>query len=143
MDMHKKLRRLRIERGLYQKEVADAVGLSRDAITKYETGERTPSRAALERLADFYEVPADYLLGRSVSDETTIAAEWATRWPLLSPEHREKAAKLAEMPGASIPSDATDDIIDILWAAVQTAITVTGAVTKKAAPKGGSLQEND
>src|SRR5690606_41290721 len=56
---------------------------------------------------------------RSVSDETTNAAEWATRWPLLSPEHREKAAKLAAMPGASIPSDATDDIIDILWAAVQ------------------------
>lgn len=58
-----KLKELRNERNLTCKEVAEAVGLTKNAITNYETGLREPSLETLKALCLFYEVTADYLLG--------------------------------------------------------------------------------
>jgi transcriptional regulator with XRE-family HTH domain len=38
------------------------------AYSKYETGDREPSITVLNRLADFYDVSVDYLLGRDVTE---------------------------------------------------------------------------
>ncbi len=63
----KKLKDLRIEKNLTCKEVADAIGLTKNAITNYETNIREPSLSVLKRLCDFYDVTADYLIGRTDS----------------------------------------------------------------------------
>lgn len=62
-----KLKELRIEKKLTCKAVADAVGLTRNAITNYELGIREPSLTVLKALCDFYDVTADYLIGRTDS----------------------------------------------------------------------------
>lgn len=61
----KRLRQLRIERGLRLKDVADAMGVTLRAIQNYEQGIREPSLSILIKLCDFFGVTADYLLGRS------------------------------------------------------------------------------
>lgn len=66
-NFSKKLKELRNEKKLTCKEVADAIGLTKNAITNYESGIREPSLSILKSLCDFYDVTADYLIGRTDS----------------------------------------------------------------------------
>lgn len=61
--MNEKLKELRREMGVKQKEVADAIGVSLSAYGNYEQGIREPSNAVLVKLCKYYKVTADYLLG--------------------------------------------------------------------------------
>ena len=61
----KNLKIFRKERGLTQTQVADAVGIGRQAYAYYEKGEREPSTETLCKLADFFGVTVDELLGRT------------------------------------------------------------------------------
>jgi repressor LexA len=63
MIMHV-LKRLREAKGLFQKDVASAIGVDRTTYVKYERGDSEPSFQILEKLADFFNVSVDYLLGR-------------------------------------------------------------------------------
>lgn len=54
---------LRKQRGLSQKELGDAVGLSHKAISTIESGSRGTSLEKLIALAKFFGVSTDYLLG--------------------------------------------------------------------------------
>ncbi|MGM9927794.1 MAG: helix-turn-helix domain-containing protein [Bacillus sp. (in: firmicutes)] len=45
--------------------MAEAVGISTMAYYRYESGKRLPDVAILTKLADFYNISTDYLLGRS------------------------------------------------------------------------------
>ena len=58
------LKRLREAKGLFQKDVASAIGVDRTTYVKYERGDSEPSFQILEKLADFFNVSVDYLLGR-------------------------------------------------------------------------------
>ena len=55
---------LRKQRGLSQKELGEAVGLSHKAISTIESGSRSTTIEKLVLLADFFGVSTDYLLGR-------------------------------------------------------------------------------
>lgn len=60
-----RLREVRTEKGLRQKDVAAAVGVSMQAICNYEAGTRDPSLDILCKLCDFFDVTSDFLLGRT------------------------------------------------------------------------------
>ena len=60
-----RLRRLRTERMLTQAALGEELGLSESTMCLYERGDREPSFNTLCRLADFFGVTTDYLLGRS------------------------------------------------------------------------------
>lgn len=55
---------LRKQRGLSQKELGEAAGLSHKAISTIESGSRSTTIEKLVLLADFFGVSTDYLLGR-------------------------------------------------------------------------------
>ena len=55
---------LRAETGVSQKNAAQALGVSQALLSHYETGAREPGFAFLVRAADYYQVSADFLLGR-------------------------------------------------------------------------------
>ena len=57
-----KLKSLRKERGLTQKEIADYLNTARSTYTQYELGQREPDILVFKKLADFYNVSLDYLL---------------------------------------------------------------------------------
>ena len=59
----KRLRELREERGLTQAELAERLGIARNSIFSYETSRRVPDIEVLAKLAEFFEVNSDYLIG--------------------------------------------------------------------------------
>lgn len=61
--MGEKLKSLRIEKKLTQKQVADRIGLAISAVSSYESGTRYPSYDVLVKLARIFHVSTDYLLG--------------------------------------------------------------------------------
>lgn len=61
---------LRRERGLSQKQAAKDLGISQSLLSHYEKGIRECGLDFLIRAADYYEVSADYLLGRTVQRST-------------------------------------------------------------------------
>ena len=90
------LKKLREKKGLTKKQVANGVGITDRAYIAYEYGERDVSTETLSKLADFYGVTTDYLLGRepapnpfadldlSEDDEAEVIAKYMS----LPPEIR-------------------------------------------------------
>lgn len=60
---------LRLENNLTQLEMADRLGISRSSIGMYENGEREPSFELLGKIADYFHVDMNYLLGKSEYSE--------------------------------------------------------------------------
>lgn len=61
------LRSLRQRKNLSQKEFANAIYITPSAVSQYETGRTMPNRDTLERIANFFGVSTDYLLGCSAN----------------------------------------------------------------------------
>lgn len=61
--MGEKLKSLRIEKKLTQRQVADRIGLAISAVSSYESGARYPSYDTLIKLSRIFHVSTDYLLG--------------------------------------------------------------------------------
>ena len=70
VNMGLKLKNLRKEKQLTQKQIADRIGLAISAVSSYESGTRYPSYDVLIRLAHIFHVSTDYLLG--VTDKREI-----------------------------------------------------------------------
>ncbi|MDO6346585.1 helix-turn-helix transcriptional regulator [Streptococcus sp. GP0011] len=64
MIFSERLKELRLEKDLSQKEVADLVHVNRVTYTNWERGKREPSFENLVNLADLLEVSLDSLFGR-------------------------------------------------------------------------------
>lgn len=67
MNLPERMKELRKERLLRQEDIAAALGLSLSAYCRYEQGKREPTASILEKIADYYNVSVDYLLGRRSS----------------------------------------------------------------------------
>lgn len=65
MNIGEKISKLRQEYNLNKEELANRLGYGKSIITYWEKNERTPNAQAIIALADFFQVSADYLLGRS------------------------------------------------------------------------------
>ena len=63
---------LRESKKLTKKQVADAIGITERAYITYEYGQRDVSTDTLQKLADFYGVTTDYLLGREPAPDDPI-----------------------------------------------------------------------
>ncbi len=60
-----KIKELRLSKGVSQQKVADFLNVSQQAYANYESGKRKPEYDLLLRLADFFDVSVDYILGRT------------------------------------------------------------------------------
>ncbi|AMQ19634.1 helix-turn-helix domain-containing protein [Geobacillus sp. JS12] len=60
-----RLRKLRQEKKLTQEELGKKINVTKVSISGYENGNRTPDTETLQKLADFFNVTTDYLLGRT------------------------------------------------------------------------------
>lgn len=59
-----RIRDLREDMDLRQIDVAKATGIDQKTLSNYETGKTNPDSFALIKLADFFHVSIDYLVGR-------------------------------------------------------------------------------
>lgn len=58
-----RIRELREDRDLRQIDVSNATGIDQKTLSNYETGRTNPDSSAIIKLADFFGVTCDYLLG--------------------------------------------------------------------------------
>ena len=65
MDFKDRLVSLRKENGLTQEEFAKKIGYTRTAVSAWEIGRNEPSNADTIKIANFFNVSTDYLLGKS------------------------------------------------------------------------------
>ena len=99
MKFKDRLRELRTSRGLTQDDFAKATGLTRSAISMYESGKREPNFEVLEMIADFFNVDMNYLLGKNESSTY-----------YLNPETARIAQEIKDTPGQRILFDAARDL---------------------------------
>ncbi len=64
-----KIKQLRMEKGLSQYQVADSLGFSRGKYANYEQGKREPDFLNLIKIAEFFDVSIDEILGRDYRKE--------------------------------------------------------------------------
>lgn len=64
-----RLKYLRTKHKKKQQDLADFLGITRQGYAKYENGTGEPDNSTLAKLADFYGVSTDYLLGRTDTPE--------------------------------------------------------------------------
>lgn len=62
-DFGERVRRLRIEKGLSQPQVAERIGVSKSVVSNYESNYKLPSTGNLVKLAQLFSTTTDYLLG--------------------------------------------------------------------------------
>lgn len=75
MTLNEKLAHLRKKEGLSQIEVSEKLAVSRQAVSRWESGESRPSTDNLQALCKLYHVPMDFLL----DDNTEIPSSKETR----------------------------------------------------------------
>lgn len=105
-ELGQRLREAREYLGYSQSEVAEATGIPRPAISRFETGQRKVSVLELGRLATLYRRTPDFFLHppEEVEDETVTALFRATRD--LSDRDRQQVLRFAEfLRGAGPPPD--------------------------------------
>lgn len=73
MTLGERLKIYRTQKGLSQEKIAEMLHVSRQAVTKWESDQTTPSSDNLIALANLYEVSLDELIGKS--EEKRASAE--------------------------------------------------------------------
>ncbi|MDF2713183.1 MAG: Xre family transcriptional regulator [Paenibacillus sp.] len=63
---------LREKRGLTQEELSNKLGISRAALSHYETNRREPDYETLRNIANFFDISLDYLLGRTSDPQIVL-----------------------------------------------------------------------
>lgn len=75
MDIAERLQELRKKAGYSQEQVAEQLGLSRQAVSKWESGQGKPEIDNVVKLMELYGVSADYILLGIENRATTPATE--------------------------------------------------------------------
>lgn len=82
------LARLRLESGLTQEEVANHLGITKAAVSKWECGQSMPDISLLPAIADLYSTSIDDLFGRvQEPDKESINAIYQTALALLGEDY--------------------------------------------------------
>lgn len=96
MSIGSRIRQLRESKQISQKELAAKLNLANSTLCQYETGDRIPSDEIKARIADYFDVTVDYLLGRG---------------PARISGKGHSVPVLGSVP-AGIPIEAIEDIVD-------------------------------
>jgi len=95
MALGEKLLNLRKKSGLSQEDVAEKLGVTRQAISKWETGQTVPELIKAKLLSELYNVSYDYLISESyiggnvtsiemIVDEIDWTRAWSKKYPILA-----------------------------------------------------------
>ena len=71
MNVPERIQELRRQKGISQEELANELGVSRQAVSKWESGQSFPELDNIVALSDFFGISADYILKGAVTKEQT------------------------------------------------------------------------
>lgn len=103
MKLEDKLLSLRKQQGLTQLELAEALHISRQAISKWETGEAEPSLENLKSLSQIYHISLDELLGEGKLPEPKAPPE--DQPPVQPPQAEPKEETDGDPPAAELAGE--------------------------------------
>ena len=86
---------LRCEQGISQKQLADATGVSQSTIAKIEVNRNEATASTIRKLARYFNVSADYLLGM---EDDFGAKIYCDERPVLTAEERELIINFKKLP---------------------------------------------
>ena len=99
--MLKNLKKLRQEKGISQQVLADFILVSQQSVNKYENHKVEPDIDTIVKIADYFEVSVDYLIGNTdirypadklIQDKNTITEiEMMTLFKSLSKDEQQRA----------------------------------------------------
>jgi len=137
MKFGEKVRKLRQEKGLTQRELAKKAGLGLKTITNYESGSTYPkSRKVYETLAGILGCEADYLNGEAEKFVSMAKEEFGYRG-------KKGAQKLvAELTGLFAGGEMAEEDMDELMYAVQEAYVLAKRRNKRYTPKRYTQTDN-
>lgn len=99
MELKDMLRQLRKENRYTQAQLAELLGMTQAGYNRYEAGAREPDLDSILRIADFYGISTDYLLGRV---DTPYYLFPVNGVPVLSPH---KPGAIPDGPCDAMPRD--------------------------------------
>lgn len=121
----KRIKALREERGISQRDLANLCQISKSSIDAYETERRNPKREALEAIADVFNVDIEYLQGKtdvrnSVANSLGFASleEWYKKTH-AEPKLSEGEEMLLDL-FRRIPEEQQKMVLDMIRAALNT-----------------------
>lgn len=79
MKIGENIKKHRKALGMTQKELAELVGLKQYMIAKYESGERTPIVARIEKISDILKISTDELLGIKEKQQSIVVPKKSSR----------------------------------------------------------------
>ncbi|ESS00644.1 helix-turn-helix domain-containing protein [Limosilactobacillus fermentum] len=77
MNIGERIAQLRKSRSMSQFQLAKTLNIATSTLGMYETNKRKPNMEMLEKLADFFGVSVDYLLGRPEKNDNNNTADLA------------------------------------------------------------------
>ncbi|MFC2301692.1 MAG: helix-turn-helix domain-containing protein [Selenomonas artemidis] len=126
----RRIKELRLENHMTQKELSDYLNLTPKMISFYELGQRVPPSDIILKLAEKFNVSTDYLLGKAKTKQGDL--------PPLTPKDERQIARDLEnivdsLNGAAAMSDDPEDEEDreMLKAALLHAMTLSKRMAKK------------
>lgn len=138
METKDLLEKLRTQRKLTKRDVCNSTGIPYTTYTKYEYGERELGLTSLQKLADFYGVTTDYLLGRETTQVPTQDLASVVKNSNVQALEDILIRRYLELPNAQRQA-----VLDFLRRAIQEeadrqGITLTKWETVKESAKNGS-----
>ena len=126
----RRIKELRLENHMTQKELSDYLNLTPKMISFYELGQRVPPSDIILKLAEKFNVSTDYLLGKTKTKQSDL--------PSLTPKDERQIARDLEnivdsLNGAAAMSDDPEDEEnrEMLKAALLHAMTLSKRMAKK------------
>jgi transcriptional regulator with XRE-family HTH domain len=87
------LKDIRISKGFTQQDIADHLRIQRSSYTNIENGKRQPDNDTLIKLANFFDVTVDYLLGREENEKAPPIYD-DEAWEMMEAMHKRPELKV-------------------------------------------------
>lgn len=138
MKVNDMLKKLRTSKNLSQSDMAEILEISLSSYQKYEREKNsvTPSLDVLTRIADFYNISLDYLLGRETGEPEPIDV-LASRFDMTALEKEILDNYLA------LPKDTRGDMMEFLQKSVKKVMEKSESVQSNAQSQSEKIQRND
>ncbi len=94
MDFAEKLLALRKAKNLTQEQLAEKLDVSRQSISKWESGHAVPELEKIVALSAAFDVTTDYLLKSSIIDDLSVKTEWLEKQQQLILDREQKQQQI-------------------------------------------------